>query len=175
MCLHFHLLLPVLPSGQCLCFSKKIFINCYSLQEKNMPKATPSTSVPAMCIPQPVPLKYKACGKLAYLLDGSLLWAVHLARVLCLQLDGGRAGLCVFPLHRTSSVRCEFWSNWRITERYLTFMQSFAIHRTFSYVSVNNKDNANHLRNMYSKYFVYILSEFYHPAWWALFYTSFTD
>lgn len=87
MCLHFQLLLPVLPSGQCLYFSKKIFINCYSLQEKNMPKATPSTSVPVMRIPQPVPLKYKACSKRAYLLDGPLLWAVHLAQVLCLRLD----------------------------------------------------------------------------------------
>ena len=87
VCLSFHLLLPPLPSGQCLYASKKTFVHCYSLQEKNTPKATPSTSVPLMSIPQPVPRKYKAYGELGYLLDGSLLRAVHLAQVLCLQLD----------------------------------------------------------------------------------------
>lgn len=52
-----------------------------------MSKAAPSISISMRNRPQPVSLKYKACGQLEYRLCGFLLWAVDHAHALYLLLD----------------------------------------------------------------------------------------
>ena len=81
---HLHLL----PNSQpMLVLLQKDFIHQESLQGGNMPKATPSISIPMRNTPKPVPLKYKASGQLECRLGSFLLQAVDPAHVLRLLLD----------------------------------------------------------------------------------------
>lgn len=73
-----------------------------------------------------------------------------------------------------SVIKHGFWWNWRITKntwhvgRVLQFMKNLYISIKITRIILPFIEHIN-------KYFAHIISKFYHLAWWALLYTSFTD
>ena len=128
--LHFHPLLHLLPNGQCLFFSKRILLITFYCKKRTCQRPLlPFLSQWWIHMPPPLNTRHMMNSDTCRVAFSHRL-EIRPTQVL---LDWGRSGLCMFPLHRTSSVRSsDLLSSWRIIEWYLTFMQSSAIHRTFS-------------------------------------------